>query len=405
MSVQEKLAKYNQQHILQFKNQISKSQLNSLNEQILSLNFDVINNLNAVDEKQELNLQPLNTLSLSQIQKHKQEYSQIGQLALKQGKVGVVLLAGGMGTRLGSDLPKGMYNIGETKNLYIFECIFNSLKIAMQNAGTPIHMFIMTSPSNDQITREFLREHNYFGYSANHVSFFVQEVNPCVDFNGKILLENKHTIATSPNGNGGWFASLLGDSTCLNVLQNSNIEWLNLISVDNVLTSIATPAFVGACILGNHDVGIKVIKKACAEEKVGLLCLKNNRPSIVEYIDLPHELAIKKDANGNLLLAYGAIINFLYNIKFLYNVKSKKLPIHVVAKKIPHINQNGQKVEPNEPNGYKFEYLNVDLVEFASSCLPYEIDRNKEFAPVKNRTGVDSVETAKQLLKQNGIVL
>lgn len=405
MNTQSILNKYNQQQLFRFKDMITKEQLALLKEQIGALNFDVLNELSVAKTKEKLNLSPIKTLTLSEINSNQDAYANLGNSALKNGDVAVVMLAGGMGTRLGSDLPKGMFNIGESKDLYIFECIFNDLIKLTQSIGKNIHLFIMTSPSNNAITQAFLKEHQYFGYSDKFVWFFEQEVNPCVDFNGKILLENEYTIATSPNGNGGWFSSLLSNGDCCKVLQDSHIKWLNLISVDNVLTKVADPVFVGACMQGKYQIGIKVIKKAYPEEKVGLVCCKNNRASIVEYMDLPKELAVKTDKNGELVYAYGAIINYLYDIDFLNEVKNNKLPTHVVAKKIPYINENGERVQPSEPNGYKFEYLNVDLVEFSSSCLPYEIDRQKEFAPIKNKTGVDSVDTAKGLLKQNGYVL
>ena len=153
------------------------------------------------------------------------------------------------------------------------------------------------------------------------------------------------------------------------------------------------------------EVGAKVIKKADPYEKIGVMCLKNNKPSIVEYIDLGEEMALKVDENGERLYNYGVILNYLFSVKTLYEIKDKKLPIHVVNKKIEHIDDDGNLVKPSQPNGHKFEMLCVDMVELSSSCLPFEIVREKEFAPIKNKEGVDSVESARVLLQKNGIVL
>ena len=307
-----------------------------------------------------------------------------------------------MGTRLGYDKPKGMLNIGKTREVYIFQRLFENIFDVVNEIGNFIPVFIMSSKSNHNDIVNFLKEHNYFGYNENFVRIFSQEMAPCVDLNGKILLENKYTIATSPNGNGGWFNSLLNNKEAKQMLEDFNIKWINIFNVDNVLQRIADPVFVGATIKGGYEMGSKVVRKADAYEKVGVMCNKNGHPSVVEYIDLPEYMALQTDVNGERIYDFGAFMNYLFSVDMLHRVKNEKLPIHIVTKKVEHIDEQGNPVKPEKPNAHKFEMLCVDLVEHSHSCLPFEVIREKEFAPIKNKTGVDSVESAQALLEKNG---
>lgn len=399
----EKIKKYNQEQLLKYKDELTSEEYNNLLNQIERTDFSYLDNLNQSSEKAQMDISPLKALTLVEINNNKSEYEKIGEKALKSGEVGVLLLAGGMGTRLGSDLPKGMYNIGINKDLYIFECVFNNLKKVTDKLNVKIPFFIMTSEINDKPTREFLKQKNYFGYDEKYIRFFVQDMAPCVDFNGKIFLEAKNRLATSPNGNGGWFNSLLKDKDAKQMLEESKIKYINFFGVDNVLAKMTDPAFVGATILGDYECSAKVVKKQYPEEKVGVMCNKNGRPSVVEYMDFPVELANQKDENGEAVYNYGTILNFIFRVDVLYKIKDNKLPMHIVTKKIPYINESGEYVKPEEPNGHKFEFLNVDLIEQTSSCLVYEVEREKEFAPIKNKTGVDSVDSARELLVKNGV--
>ena len=258
---------------------------------------------------------------------------------------------------------------------------------------------------NDTATREFLKQHNYFGYDEKFIRFFVQDMAPCTDFNGNILLEQKDRLATSPNGNGGWFNSLLNNKDAKQLFVDSNVKWLNIFAVDNVLQKIADPVFVGATLKHNAQIGAKVIRKVDAYEKVGVMCKKDGKPSIIEYIDMSEEMATLTDENGERLYNFGVILNYLFNVDLLYDIKDKSLPVHVVTKKIEYVNNKGEVVKPESPNGHKFEMLCVDMIELADTCLPFEVEREKEFAPIKNKTGVDSVESARNLLQKNGVVL
>lgn len=348
--------------------------------------------------------EPLGAMELSEIKERKEEFRAKGLEILRAGKAAAVLLAGGQGTRLGFDKAKGMYNIGVKKNLYIFEQLIDNLMQVKEEAGTWIPLYIMTSEKNDRDTRAFFAEHDYFGYQGDSVRFFVQEMVPAVDFDGNLLLESEDSLAMSPNGNGGWFKSMLNAGLGED-LKEKGVEWLNVFAVDNVLQRIEDPVFLGATVLSGCSCGAKVVRKADPYERVGAVCLEDGRPSIVEYYDLTPEMAEAKDENGTLLYGFGVILNYQFSVAQLMDIVNSSMPVHVVEKKVPYINEEGILQKPVEPNAYKFETLIVDMIYLMDSCLPFEVDREKEFAPVKNPVGTDSVESARDLLKKNGVAI
>lgn len=401
----EKLKKYGQEHVLQYFDELTDGQKEQLLNQIDITDFSIIEmckNKEEVDTKGKIT--PLDAMQLDEIDRRKDEFYAIGMDAIKKGEVGAVLLAGGMGTRLGSDNPKGMYNIGETKDVFIFERIVRNLQDIVDLSGVYIHLFVMTSDKNNDITVNFFKENDYFGYDPGYITFFMQEMAPATDYNGKVYMESKFKISTSPNGNGGWFSSM-SKWGVLDKVKKSNIKWLNVFAVDNVLQRIADPVFVGATIATNSQVGSKVVKKVAKDEKVGVMCLEDGKPSIVEYYELTDDLMDAVDKNGDPAYNYGVILNYLFSVKHLEEILEKEMPLHIVEKKIEYIDENANLVKPQEPNGYKFETLILDMIHLLDSCVPFEVVRNKEFAPIKNKTGVDSVESARALLKENNVEL
>lgn len=361
-------------------------------------------NLDAIHNKEQKrgSFSPLGAMELSEIEANKDKYTAVGIDAIKHCKVGAILLAGGQGTRLGFDKAKGMYNIGETKELYIFEQLIANLKKVTSAADAWVPLYIMTSEKNDEQTREFFREHDFFGYNPDYVKFFVQEMVPAVDFDGNVLVEAEDSLAMSPNGNGGWFKSLIKAGYDADI-KEKGVEWLNVFAVDNVLQQIADPVFVGATIESGCVSGAKVVRKVDPYERVGAMCLEDGKPSIVEYYELTPEMAEARDEKGTLLYGFGVILNYLFRVDKLLEIAEKSLPLHVVEKKVPYIDENGVAIKPETPNAYKFETLILDMVYMMDNCLSFEVDREKEFAPVKNATGTDSVESARALLKKNGI--
>ncbi|MBO5571173.1 MAG: UDPGP type 1 family protein [Ruminococcus sp.] len=396
----EMMAMLDQSHVMRYMDELSADEKKELVDQIDSLDLSVLG-VDAAEEERG-KFEPLFATTLEEIDEKREHYKQIGLQAIREGKVGAVLLAGGQGSRLGFDKPKGTFNIGVDHDLYIFECLINNLMDVVKEAHTWVPLFIMTSVDNKKDTIDFFREHNYFGYSDDNVWFFAQEQLPTVDTNGKLMLADKGKVLTAPNGNGGWYASM-EKTGMLKILRDSKIKWLNVFAVDNVLQRIADPCFLGAVIDSGKVSGAKVVAKAAPDEKVGVLCLEDGRPSIVEYYEMTEEMRTSREENGMLSYNYGVILNYLFRVDKLNKTLKVKLPLHRAFKKIKYLNDDGEIVTPDEPNAYKFETLALDMVKLQDNCLAYEVDRKKEFAPVKNKTGVDSVDTARELLKYNGV--
>ncbi|WP_034445355.1 UTP--glucose-1-phosphate uridylyltransferase [Butyrivibrio sp. AE2032] len=401
-----KLEQFGQLHVLKYFDEISEAEKAELLQQIDETDFAVLENCKNLGKSEGRGeFKPLAALQVSEIEQKKEEFTKIGVKALKEGKVAACLLAGGMGTRLGSDNPKGMYDIGLTKPVFIFQRIIENLLDTVKQAdGAYIRLFIMTSEKNNDATISFLKEHNFFGYPEEKITFFKQDMAPASDYDGKVYMEGKGRISTSPNGNAGWYSSML-KAGLRDLILKEGIEWIDIFAVDNVLQRIADPCFVGATLDAGVDCGAKVVRKNAPDEKVGVMCLEDGRPSIVEYYELSQEMMDAKDENGDPAYNYGVILNYLFNEKALNEIAKNTLPLHVVEKKIPYIDENANLVKPESPNGCKFEQLVLDMIHELDTCLPYEVVREHEFAPIKNKEGIDSVESARELCKMNGIEL
>ena len=406
MTAQEILEKYKQEHLLACIDELSDEEYDKLLRQIESIDFSVLDELKK-DRSESLKrgqITPIAAMELDEINKDRDRLKAIGVKAIKEGKVAAVLLAGGMGTRLGSDDPKGMYNVGINRELYIFECQVNNIMDVVAECGAYPHIFIMTSELNDVKTRKFWEEKNYFGYPKDKVTFFCQAMAPTCDYNGNVFLEAPDRVSVSPNGNGGWFVSMMNAGVYEEV-KKQGIEWFNLYAVDNVCQRICDPVFVGATIDRNCAVGAKVVRKNDPDEHIGVMCLEDGHPSIIEYYEMTEQLRDTVDERGERVYNFGVILNYLFRVSDLEEIVKKNLPYHIVEKKINHMAPDGEFIRPDEPCGYKFEQLVLDMIQLADSCLPFEVVRDYEFAPIKNKTGVDSVESARELLIKNGVSL
>ncbi len=392
-----------QEHLLAYYDELTKEEQEVLLAQIEKIDITLLDLLKQ-DSKEVAKgkLEPLGAVTLEEIQNGKADYEKLGQEAIRAGKVGAVLLAGGQGTRLGLDKPKGMLNVGVHKKLYLFEQLIRNIMDVVNATGAWVPLFVMTSEKNNKDTVEFFKENNFFGYNEEYVFFFVQQMAPSVSYEGKIYMEEKGRISTSPNGNGGWFISMVR-AGLLDTVKKLGVEWLNVFSVDNVLQKIADPVFVGAVLKHNCVCGSKVVAKADPYEKVGVLCLEDGRPSIVEYYEMTEEMIHLRDKQGKLLYNYGVILNYLFSVATLEKIMNENLPTHIVEKKIPYMDAEGNQIKPDKPNGYKFETLVLDMIHKMENCLSFEVEREKEFAPIKNATGVDSLESARELMKKNGM--
>ena len=394
-----------QLHVLRFFDSLNETEREHLLSQIAGIDWRIIEALSHKDEPSAKGtIEPLDAIEVSEIAEKEASFRELGLAALRAGKVGLVLLAGGQGTRLGFDKPKGMLNVGITKDLYLFEMLIRNLQKNSGAAGVPVPLYIMTSDKNHDDTVAFFKDHDFFGYPKDAVSFFIQEMVPCTDFEGKLLMESPSSLCLSPNGNGGWYTSMY-NCGILEDVRNRKLEWINVFSVDNVLQQIADPVFIGATLDSGCVSGAKVVRKASPNESVGVLCLEDGRPSIVEYYEMTEEMANLRKPNGDLTYGFGVTLNYLFRVDVLETMLGCNMPLHIAVKKIPHIDETGQFVSPTTPNGYKFETLALDMVRLSKNCIPYEVVREKEFAPIKNASGADSLESARKLLRKNGVEL
>ncbi len=404
----EKLGKYDQQKFTEIFNGAKPQDQEKILKQADLLDFNMIADVdvNAPELKRGV-IEPIRTMTIKDYEAKKEHYRKVGLKAIREGKIGALLLAGGMGTRLGYDHAKGMYDIGVTRPVFIFQRTIENLMDVTKEAGCSIHLYIMTSHLNDTETREFFKEHNYFGYDSNYVHFYMQDMAPCLDREGNMFLAAEDAIAMSPNGNGGFYSSLV-NSPCGKHLHDAGIEYINVFAVDNVLQRIADPVFIGATIESGSATGAKVVAKAAPDERVGAICLEDGTPSVVEYYDMTPELMEAKLEDGTPAYNFGVILNYLFRIRDIDEVVSRQLPVHLVNKKVPYLDYVDGKpvtVAPEKPNAFKLETLSLDLVHLTDSCLPFEVVREKEFAPIKNPTGIDSVESARKLLEDCGYTL
>lgn len=396
----------NQKYIKAMMEKNTTEQNEKLTKRLEEIDFSVLEQ--HIERKETVNergvFAPLDAVEVSEIEARGAEFKELGLKAIREGKVGAVLLAGGQGTRLGLDRPKGTLNIGVAKELYLFEQLLRNLMDVTDEAGVYVPLYIMTSNINNADTTAFFEEHDYFGYPKDYVKFFVQEMVPACDYEGRIYMESQTEVAMSPNGNGGWFSSMV-NAGLLSDIKERGIEWINVFAVDNCLQRIADPMFVGATIAYGCESGAKVVRKAAPDERVGVLCTEDGKPSIAEYYEMTEEMATARKENGDLKYGFGVILNYLFSEKKLEQIADARMPIHVVEKKIPYMDVDGTFVKPEQPNGYKFETLVLDMVHMMDDCIPYEVVREREFAPIKNLHGVDSLDSARELMKGCGIEL
>lgn len=385
------------------KNSAEENEL--LKKQLEEIDWSVLEHIERKETVNERGVfAPLEAVEIKEIEARRDEFKELGLTAIKAGKVGAVLLAGGQGTRLGLDKPKGTLNIGIDRELYLFEQLIRNLMDVTDEAEAFVPLYIMTSNINFKDTKAFFEEHSYFGYPEDYVKFFVQEMEPACDYQGRVYMESSSQVAMSPNGNGGWFSSMV-NAGLLSDIRSRGIEWINVFAVDNCLQRIADPLFIGATIAYGCESGAKVVKKAAPDEKIGVLCTEDGRPSIAEYYEMTEEMATARKENGDLRYSFGVILNYVFSEKKLEEIADARMPIHVVEKKIPYMDLDGNQVKPDAPNGYKFETLVLDMVHMMENCIPYEVDRKREFAPIKNLHGVDSLDSARELMKGCGIEL
>lgn len=323
-----------------------------------------------------------------------------GRQALEAGQVAVVLVAGGQGTRLGHDGPKGTFPIGPVSAKSLFQIHAEKVLAISRRCGVPLPLYVMTSPGNAQVSREFFADHEFFGLDRDRVVFFRQGTMPALDRQtGKLLMADRHRIATSPNGHGG-VVKALADGGHLADLRRRGVQYVFYYQVDNPLVKVADPACLGHHIQAGAEISLKVVRKLHPQEKLGVVVEVDGRLQIIEYSDLPAEVARRRLPDGSLEIWAGSIAVHVFDLSFLERLAGDgaKLPLHRAIKKVPYLDESGQLVQPVEPNAIKLELFVFDALPLAHKALVVETDRRAEFEPLKNAHGENSPISVRQAM-------
>ncbi|MDD5459486.1 MAG: UDPGP type 1 family protein [Phycisphaerae bacterium] len=401
------LGTHNQQHLLNFWQRLDENQQKSLIEQINDLDLekidrwikDVVKNPEPLEVPTEFDPAPYYpALPMPDMEQKYALALEKGRNLIREGKVAAFVVAGGQGTRLGFDGPKGDFPVTAVKNKTLFRLFAESIIAVSQKYNAAIPWYIMTSPLNHLDTVEIFKKNHYFGLNPADFFIFQQGTLPNFAFDGEILMADKDTIAQSPDGHGGSLRALYR-SGAVEDMKKRGIEYISYFQIDNPLVKVIDPLFIGLHAINNAQMSSKALKKNSPTEKVGNFCLVNDRVTVIEYSDLPDEQANRINPDGSLVFELGSIAIHIINTDFVESLNKEgfSLPLHKAIKKIAHIDYEGNQVEPKEPNGVKLETFVFDALPLAEKSVIFETLREEEFAPVKNATGVDSAESSRQL--------
>ena len=393
------LEKYGQQHI--------KVNTEELADQILKIDFEQLQELyeQAINKTNIINniddIKPVKAINPEKIDsKELEEYIKTGEDVVKAGKFAIAIMAGGQGSRLGHQGPKGTFEMElNSKVKSLFEVVVDKLKEAQKKYNVFIKCYIMTSPENNEETVSFFEKKNYFGYPKQYIEFFKQGEIPLLNKQGKLMLGEDGLIRLASDGNGGIFYSMAKNGI-IDEMKRNNIEWVFIGSVDNLLVKYVDTLLLGLAIKQDVKIATRTIIKNSPYERVGVLCKKNGKVKVIEYTELQNEMRLAVDECGEMVYGESHIMCNLYNIEAIEKASTKELKYHLAEKKVKYVNEKGELVIPEKENCYKFEKFVFD-----SFCLFDEIailrgKREEDFAPIKNKDGVDCPETAKKLYEE-----
>ena len=401
----ELLIEYNQLHIVNWLNTLDEYKKKELIDQINHIDLHQISELydNAKKEIEfkENKIEPINYLDKQKMDDiTKNRLSELGEKVIRNGKYAVVTMAGGQGSRLEHQGPKGTFKLDVYgKGKYLFEILAENLKEANRKYDVIIPWYIMTSKENNDETYEFLEKNNYFGYDKDNVILFEQGELPLIDLEGKLLIGKDGKIKEASDGNGGVFTSLR-TTGALADMKERGVKWIFIGGVDNVLLKMADTILLGMAIDKNVEIASKSVEKANPHEKVGVFCKMNGHPKVIEYSELPEKMAEEVDNNGELRFGESHIMCNLFTIDAMEKISKEPLIYHSAIKKNAYLDENGIEIIPKEPNSYKFEAFIFDAFEFFDDIAILRGKREDDFAPVKNKEGVDSPRTAKELYEK-----
>jgi len=397
-----KLKKYNQQEIINLLDILSNEEKEKLYEQIVTLNFEQIDNLyNELSKKEKVGtdsaeeIVALNKdrLSIEELKK----YNTLGEDIIKNNQYALVTMSGGQGTRLGFDKPKGEFLVNiKPHPKFLFEVLVNKLEEVNEKYNVIIPWYIMTSTENDDEIKHFFKEHQNFGYPEGGIKFFKQEDLPLITENKKLILGKNKLIKEAANGNGGIFNAMYKNNV-LEDMKVKGIKWIFIGSIDNVLLKIADTTLIGLAVDRNVEIATKSLIRNSPEEKVGAICKIDGKIKVIEYSEMSDEMKNKRNEDGELTFGESHIMCNLFSLNALNNLADKNLPYHIAHKKSEYLDNNGNVVKPTEPNIYKFEIFIFDSWEYFDNIAILRGKREEDFAPIKNKEGVDSPETAIEL--------
>ena len=401
----ELLKEYNQEHIIRWINTLDEEKKREIIEQIKQIDFHQMTELYD-NTKKEVEIKENKIEAIKYIDKEKltviekEELEGLGEQVIRKGEYAVVTMAGGQGTRLEHTGPKGTFKLDVYgKGKYLFEILAENLKEANKNYGVTIPWYIMTSKENNEATYDFLEKNNYFGYEKEDVILFEQGELPLINTEGKLLINKNGLIKEASDGNGGVFSSLR-TSGALSDMKERGIKWIFIGGVDNVLLKMADTTLLGLAIKENVQIASKSIVKANPTERVGVFCKMNGHPKVIEYSELPEKMAEEVDNNRELKYGEAHIMCNLFTIDAIEKISKEPLIYHSAFKKNSYLDENGKEVIPSEKNSYKFEAFIFDAFEFFDDIAILRGKREDDFAPVKNKDGVDSPKTAKELYEK-----
>ncbi|MGB2499229.1 MAG: UTP--glucose-1-phosphate uridylyltransferase [Mariniblastus sp.] len=394
------LQDFSQSHVLQFWNELAPTQRKQLINQLETFDFQLIDSLTQLASAESLwekiaqaaEVPPAITLAQqSPDEPHYQHARATGTEALAAGKVGMILVAGGQGTRLGFDHPKGMFPIGPISNRTLYQIHFEQVLGRSRQFGVRIPLYVMTSPPTHDETTQFLTDHQFFGMDPADVKIFCQGVMPAVDKDGKLLLETKSSVFVSPDGHGGTLEAL-ARSGCLQDAKTRGIEHLFYGQVDNPLIQTCDPALVGYHLNSGSEMTSQVVRKTDWSQKVGNVVSIDGKVQIIEYSDLPEQYAKQTNPDGSLKLWAGSIAVHLFKLDFLERslTQADSLPFHLANKKVPFLDASGTRVVPDQPNAIKFERFIFDLLPLAENAIVCEVKAEDGFCAVKNAPPANS---------------
>ena len=394
------LAAHGQDHVLRFWDRLDDDARASLLSQVAALDLAAVDAMRALlaappEAAPPGAMAPAPVVELAG--KERAEAVAVGEAALRAGKVGVILVAGGQGSRLGYDGPKGCYPVGPVSGAPLFHFHARKVLALERRHGCEIPFYVMTSPMNEAATRAFFEEHGYFGLDASRVFFFSQAMWPALTPDGRIVLDTPSHIFLGPDGHGGMLAAL-ERSGCLADMERRGLESVFYFQVDNPMVEVCDPAFVGMHLLRGSEFSVKVCAKRDWKEGLGMVVERGGRTEIVEYSDpaFSDELKQQTGPDGRLRFLYGSVAIHVFSVAFLRREADAGLPLHIAHKKVPCCDADGNTVKPEAPNACKFEKFIFDALRDARNTVCVAFDRAEEFSPVKNREGNDSPDTCRR---------